>query len=49
MGASIGVEEGDSFDVTYNEDLGMLMTQTLCTLTNISDVYVPITISERIS
>ena len=47
MVASIGVEEGDSFDVTYNEDLGMLMTQTLCTLTNISDVYVPITISEE--
>jgi multidrug resistance efflux pump len=42
MVASIGVEEGDSFDVTYNEDLGMLMTQTLCTLTNISDVYVPL-------
>lgn len=47
MVASISVEEGDSFDVTYNEDLGMLMTQTLCTLTNISDVYVPITISEE--
>jgi RND family efflux transporter MFP subunit len=47
MVASIGVEEGDSFTVTYNEDLGMLMTQTLCTLTNISDVYVPITISEE--
>lgn len=47
MVASISVEESDSFDVTYNEDLGMLMTQTLCTLTNISDVFVPITISEE--
>ncbi len=47
MVASVSVEEGDSFDVTYNEDLGMLMKQTLCTLTNISDVYVPITISEE--
>ncbi len=47
MVASVSVEAGDSFDVTYNEDLGMLMEQTLCTLTDISSVYVPITISEE--
>ncbi len=47
MVASVNVEAGDSFDVTYNEDLGMLMEQTLCTLTDISSVYVPITISEE--
>lgn len=47
MVASVNVEEGDSFDVTYNEDLGMLMTQTLCTLTDISSIFVPITISEE--
>ena len=47
MVAEINVDAGDSFDVTYNDNLGMLMTQTLCTLTNITDVYVPITISEE--
>ncbi len=47
MVASVNVEAGDSFDVTYNEDLGMLMEQTLCTLTDIASVYVPITISEE--
>ncbi len=47
MVANVNVEAGDSFDVTYNEDLGMLMEQTLCTLTDISSVYVPITISEE--
>ncbi len=47
MVAEINVDGGDSFDVTYNDNLGMLMTQTLCTLTNITDVYVPITISEE--
>lgn len=47
MVAEINVDAGDSFDVTYNDNLGMLMTQNLCTLTNITDVYVPITISEE--
>ena len=47
MVASVNVKAGDSFDVTYNEDLGMLMEQTLCTLTDIASVYVPITISEE--
>ncbi|HWR23489.1 MAG TPA: efflux RND transporter periplasmic adaptor subunit [Feifaniaceae bacterium] len=47
MVAGVNVEAGESFDVTYNEDLGMLLEQTLCTLTDISSVYVPITISEE--
>ena len=47
MVANVNVKAGDSFDVTYNEDLGMLMEQTLCALTDIASVYVPITISEE--
>jgi len=45
--ASVNAEAGDSFTVSYNETLGTLMKETLCTLTNITDVYVPITISEE--
>lgn len=46
MVASIAVEAGDTFTVSYNSTLGQLMKETLCTLTNITDVYVPVTISE---
>ena len=47
MIVSINVEEGDSFDVTYDEDTDTLHEQTLLMLTDISSVYVPITVSEE--
>ena len=47
MIVSISLEEGDDFDVTYDKDTDTLNQQTLLTMTNISSVYVPITISEE--
>ncbi len=47
MVASISFEAGDSFEVSYNPMTEEVVAQTLLTLTNISDVYVPITISEE--
>ena len=44
---SINLDEGDDFDVTYDEDKDTLNEQTLLTMTDISSVYVPITISEE--
>lgn len=47
MIVSVSLEEGDDFDVTYDEDTDTLNEQTLLTMTDISSVYVPITISEE--
>ncbi len=47
MVASISFEAGDSFEVSYNPMTEEVVAQTLLTLTNISDIYVPITISEE--
>lgn len=47
MVASVSVEAGDEIEVYYDEDTGLIRTQTVCTLTDISSVYVPITISEE--
>ncbi len=47
MIVSVSLEEGDDFDVTYDKDTDTLNQQTLLTMTNISSVYVPITISEE--
>ena len=47
MIVSINLDEGDDFDVTYDEDKDTLNEQTLLTMTDISSVYVPITISEE--
>ncbi len=47
MIVSINLDEGDDFDVTYDEDKDILNEVTLLTMTDISSVYVPITISEE--
>ncbi len=47
MIVSVSLEEGDDFDVSYDEDTDTLNEQTLLTMTDISSVYVPITISEE--
>ena len=47
MIVNVNLEEGDDFDVTYDKDTDTLNQQTLLTMTNISSVYVPITISEE--
>ncbi|MBQ2752416.1 MAG: efflux RND transporter periplasmic adaptor subunit, partial [Oscillospiraceae bacterium] len=47
MIVNINLDEGDDFDVTYDEDTDTLKEQTLLTMTDISSVYVPITISEE--
>ena len=47
MIVSVSLEEGDDFDVTYDKDTDTLNQQTLLTMTNISSVYVPVTISEE--
>ena len=47
MVASVSVEAGDEIEVYYVEDTGLIRTETVCTLTDISSVYVPITISEE--
>lgn len=47
MVASVAFGAGDSFEVTYNPMTEAVQEQTLLTLTNIADVYVPITISEE--
>lgn len=47
MIVSINLDEGDDFDVTYDEDTDTLKEQTLLTMTDISSVYVPITVSEE--
>ena len=47
MVASVMFEAGDSFEVTYNPLTEAVVEQTLLTLTDIADVYVPITISEE--
>ncbi len=48
MVASINVEQGDSVSVLVDGDTNQIMAYaTLLTMTNISDVYVPITISEE--
>ena len=47
MIVSINLEEGDDFEVTYDEDKDTLNEVTLLTMTDISSVYVPITISEE--
>ncbi|MBC8576921.1 efflux RND transporter periplasmic adaptor subunit [Yanshouia hominis] len=47
MIVSISLDEGDDFDVTYDEDTDTLREQTLLTMTDISSVYVPITVSEE--
>ncbi len=47
MIVSISLDEGDDFEVTYDEDKDTLNEVTLLTMTDISSVYVPITISEE--
>lgn len=47
MIVSISLDEGDDFDVTYDEDTDTLNEVTLLTMTDISSVYVPITVSEE--
>lgn len=47
MIVSINLDVGDDFDVTYDEDTDTLKEQTLLTMTDISSVYVPITVSEE--
>lgn len=47
MIVSVALKEGDDFDVTYDEDTDTLKEETLLTMTDISSVYVPITISEE--
>lgn len=47
MVASVMFEAGDSFEVTYNPITEAMVEQTLLTITDIADVYVPITISEE--
>lgn len=47
MIVSVSLKEGDDFDVTYDEDTDTLNEETLLTMTDISSVYVPITISEE--
>jgi len=46
MVADVSVEAGDSFEVVYDSNTGLTINQTILTLTDIGDVYVPITISE---
>jgi HlyD family secretion protein len=45
--ASVAVKAGDSFKVTYNEDTDTLTKKTLLAITDISEVTVPITLSEE--
>ena len=47
MIVNINLDEGDDFEVTYDEDKDTLNEVTLLTMTDISSVYVPITISEE--
>lgn len=47
MVASVAFEAGDSFEVTYDPMTEQVREQTLLTLTDIANVYVPITISEE--
>ncbi|MEA4969030.1 MAG: efflux RND transporter periplasmic adaptor subunit [Candidatus Pelethousia sp.] len=47
MVASVAFEAGDSFEVTYDPLTEEVREQTLLTLTDIANVYVPITISEE--
>jgi len=47
MVASVSVEAGDEIEVYYDENTGLIRTQTVCTMTDIGSVYVPITISEE--
>ncbi|NCB30267.1 MAG: HlyD family efflux transporter periplasmic adaptor subunit, partial [Clostridia bacterium] len=47
MVASVTFEAGDTFEVTYNPITEAVQEQALLTLTDIADVYVPITISEE--
>jgi len=47
MVASVALEAGDGFEVTYNTITETMVDQTLLTITDIADVYVPITISEE--
>lgn len=47
MVASVAFEAGDSFEVTYNPMTEAVVEQTLLTITDIANVYVPITISEE--
>ena len=46
--ASISVEEGDDVEVFIDEDTNLILSYaTILTMTDISSVYVPITISEE--
>ena len=45
--ASVAVEAGSTFKVTYNEDTDTLTQKTLLSLTDISGVVVPVTVSEE--
>lgn len=47
MVAAVALEAGDSFEVKYNTVTQEVVEQTLVTITDISGVYVPITISEE--
>ena len=47
MVSSVLLEVGDSFEVYYDQDTESVVPQSLAIITDISDIYVPITISEE--